>query len=78
MGRLMDKVMVGIDPNDPRATKKVEAELSLVASLCRWTKGKWEDLGDISWDGIENTPRHIRVLSNYLIREYVQAQHSRR
>lgn len=75
MGRLMDKVMVGIDSSDPTATKKVERELAHIAPLCRWTKGKWEDLGDISWDAIENTPRHIKVLSNYLIRTYVQAQH---
>ena len=76
VGRLMDKVMVGINPADPRASKKVERELALIADKCRWTKGKWEDLGDISWNSIENTPRHIRVLSNYLVREYVQAQHA--
>lgn len=77
MGRLMDKVMVGINPADPRASKKVERELSMIAPICRWTSGNWEGLGDISWDSIENTPRHIRVLSNHLIREYVQAQNAK-
>ncbi len=72
MGRLMDRVMPGIDPIDPRATKKVEEELARVASLCRWTDGAWEELDGLAWNEIQNVPRHIRLLSNFLIRAYVQ------
>ena len=72
--RLMDKVMSGIDPRDPQASKKVERELSLIAPVCHWTSGKWEDLDGIPWNAVENTPRHLRVLSNYLIRTYVHAR----
>ncbi|MEZ4219003.1 MAG: DGQHR domain-containing protein DpdB [Myxococcota bacterium] len=77
MGRLMDKVMAGIDPADPRAMKKVEKELAVIAPVCRWTSGTWEDLNDTPWDAIENTPRHVRVLSNFLIRTYVQSRGTR-
>jgi len=74
MGRLMDRVMAGIDPRDPRATKQVEHELRFVAPVCRWTEGNWEELGDLPWNAIENTNRYIKVLSNYLVRTYVQAR----
>lgn len=74
MGRLMDRVMAGVNGRDPRAVEVVERELRRVAPVCRWTAGHWEDLNDLAWNDIQNTPRHIRVLSNLLIRRYVQAK----
>jgi DGQHR domain-containing protein len=74
MGRLMDRVMSGINPRDPKAAKKVERELALVAPICRWTEGEWEQLNGLRWNEVQNVPRHIRVLSNLIIRSYIQAR----
>ncbi len=74
MGRLMDRVMAGIHPRDPKAAAAVERELRLIAPLCRWTAGEWEGLNDLPWNEVQNTTRHIRVLSNHLIRAYMQAK----
>jgi hypothetical protein len=73
MGRLMDRVMAGVNPRDPKAVAIVERELRLVAPVCRWTSGHWEGLNGWRWDRIENTPRQVRELSSLLIRTYLQA-----
>jgi DGQHR domain-containing protein len=74
MGRLMDRVMSGVNGRDPKAVEIVEKELKRVAPICRWTEGQWEDLNDLAWNDIQNVPRHIRILSNLLIRHYVQSK----
>lgn len=74
MGRLMDRVMSSVNPSDSHATQRVEQELTRIAPMCRWTSGKWSELDDLNWDEIQNVPRHIRLLSNLLIRTYVQAR----
>ena len=72
MGRLMDRVMSSIDPSSPHALSQVKHELHVIASACRWTGGTWEELGDLHWNEVQNVPRHIRILSSFLIRTYVQ------
>jgi DGQHR domain-containing protein len=72
MGRLMDRVMAGVNGRDPRAVALAELELRRVAPVCRWTQGAWEDLNDLAWNEVQNVPRHVRVLSNYLIRTYLR------
>ena len=74
MGRLMDRVMFSVDPTADGAVDRVEAELARIAPLCRWTSGSWEQLGGIPWNQLQNVPRDIRVLSNYLVRSYVQTR----
>jgi DGQHR domain-containing protein len=74
LGRLMDRVMAGINARDPRAVDLAERELRRVAPVCRWTAGAWEGLNDLAWNDVQNVPRHIRALSNLLIRAYVQAK----
>lgn len=74
MGRLMDRIMAGVNGRDPRAVEIVERELRRVAPICRWAEGQWEDLHDLAWNDIQNVPRHIRILSNLLIRTYVQSK----
>lgn len=74
MGRLMDRVMSGVNARDPRAIDFVEKELRRIASICHWSEGSWEDLNEIAWNDIQNVPRHIRMLSNLLIRSYVQSK----
>ena len=73
MGRLMDRVMAGIDAASPRAREATERELRRIAPVCRWTEGTWEGLR-MEWNDLQNTPRHISTLSNYLVRAYIQAK----
>ena len=72
MGRLMDRVMSSVDPHSPHALAHVKHELQIIAPVCRWTSGRWSELGDLQWNEIQNVPRHIRMLSSFLIRAYVQ------
>lgn len=72
MGRLMDRVMASTDIKAVHALSHVKNELHSIAPLCRWTEGHWEDLDDMAWDQVQNVPRHIRLLTNFLIRVYVQ------
>jgi DGQHR domain-containing protein len=72
MGRVMDRVMPSINVRSPKAVQSVQKELSVLVPACHWTSGRWEDMGDLGWNEIQNVPRHIRVLSNFLVRTYVQ------
>lgn len=74
MGKLMDRVMAGVDARGPSATDAAERELRRVAPVCSWTAGEWEGLNGLTWDELQDLPRHIRALSNLLIRAYVQAK----
>jgi len=74
MGRLMDKVMASINPRHEGAIEVAEQELRLVAPACHWSQGRWPDLDNLRWDEIQNVPKHIRLLSNSLIRTYVHAR----
>ncbi|NYG07753.1 DGQHR domain-containing protein [Phycicoccus badiiscoriae] len=77
MGRLMDRVMTHVRDDDPRARQHAAAELALIAPACRWTDGTWEDLG-VPWNDLQNTPRHISALSNYLVRTYLAKRTGRK
>lgn len=77
MGRLMDRVMTHIRDDDPHAKERAMEELGLISSRCRWTNGAWDDLG-LAWNDLQNTPRHISALSNYLVRIYLAERTGRR
>jgi hypothetical protein len=77
MSRLMDRVMPNIDPLDDDAQERVRAELQRIAPTCAWTDGVWVDLGGIPWNQLQNTARDIKVLSNLLVRSYVQSRAAR-
>lgn len=77
MGVLMDRIM-------PRALSsknpKIELRNSLEAmkSRCCWTEGTWEDLG-LRWNEIQNVSRHVRGLTEQLIKiDYEASQRDRR
>lgn len=74
MGRLMDRIMAGVNGRDGRAVEIIEHELRRIAPICRWTEGQWEELNGLAWSDVQNVPRHIRILSNLLIRTYVQSK----
>lgn len=77
MGRLMDRIMSPLNPDDDAAPELVSDDLALIAPHCRWTEGTWEGLG-LAWNAVQNTTRHISELSSYLIRLYTRAKAERR
>ncbi|GAW49251.1 MULTISPECIES: DGQHR domain-containing protein DpdB [unclassified Nocardioides] len=70
MGRLMDRVMTHVDDQDPEARTAAASELLVIAAHCAWTEGSWDGLG-LAWNDLQNTTRHIKILSNYLVRTYL-------
>ncbi|MGV9795282.1 DGQHR domain-containing protein DpdB [Gordonia sp. NPDC003422] len=73
MSRLMDRVMAQVDISSPEAEAVARAEIRRVADRCHWTSGTWDEMG-VPWNELQNTPRHISALSNYLARVYVDAR----
>ena len=74
MGKLMDRIMSHLSAADGLSPEQVESELRLVAPICRWTDGVWEELGGMRWNELQNTTRHLSSLSNLLIRAYLNAK----
>lgn len=72
MGRLMDRVMSVVRVSDKNAERTVRKELARIKHLCAWTEGSWNELGDIRWNEVQNVPSHVKLLSNYLMRAYLQ------
>jgi DGQHR domain-containing protein len=77
MGNLMDAIIGRLNPFSPELRTAVEGELARIAPLCRWTDGNWEGLQNLPWNQVENTGRSIKLISNYLLREYLLAVHQR-
>ena len=71
MGRLMDRIMVWRPTGEGDSTTHAMRELARIAPICRWTNGHWEELG-LEWNEIQNVSRHIRLLTDVLVRNYVQ------
>ena len=77
MGKLMDRVMGSIDPTGHGVVAHVQHELRSIQPVCHWTEGRWTEIGNLNWNEIQNVPRHIRTLSNVLVRTYVQGRGAR-
>lgn len=71
MGRLMDRIMAPLDARSKETPKIVRSHLDRLAPHCRWTAGEWSEIG-VAWNDMQNTPKHIKMLSNYLIRIYMR------
>lgn len=66
MGALMDPIWTRADASpDPAA--EVAAALDRIAPRCRWTSGAWEGLG-WAWDDIQATSKHVKGLSEHLLK----------
>lgn len=72
MGKLMDRIMLTVDVRKKNAQKLVRRELQLIAPVCKWTEGEWEQLGGIAWNELQNLHKHLSMLSNFLIRAHVE------
>ena len=68
MGILMDRVMATVHINTKTAPKTIREALAPLKGRCAWTDGTWELLNDMPWNHLQNTPSHVKLLSNLLIR----------
>jgi len=73
MGRLMDRIMPSVKVKNKTAVNEARKELGRISAECHWTNGRWEELGGLKWNELQNVPRHINLLSSVLIRAYTQA-----
>ena len=73
MGRLMDRIMPSIRLQQKNPVAEVQRELGRISGICHWTSGRWEELGGMKWNELQNVSRHINHLSSVLIRAYTQA-----
>jgi DGQHR domain-containing protein len=71
MGRVMNRVLPAVDLAADDRIQQAVRELKKVQPLCRWTDGVWESLDRLAWDKLENTTRHVDLVSNFLIRAYL-------
>jgi DGQHR domain-containing protein len=66
MGILMDRIMTRLhNQTDPR--NEVQQSLRRLRSHCHWTEGEWDGLS-LKWNEVQNVPKHIRGLSDLLVR----------
>lgn len=71
MGVLMDKV-VARHAGKRDEKQLIRSDLTKLAPHCAWTQGAWEFL-DTPWNEIQNTSKHIRALSDALVRLYANS-----
>ena len=71
MGRLMDRMMNTARLDDKSLPRVLRDALGKVAKECHWTEGNWDGLSGLAWNDLENTARHTRLLSNFLVRHYL-------
>ena len=76
MGKLMDRIMSKVDVRRKDAQKLVRQELQIIAPVCQWTEGEWEQLGGLAWNELQNLHKHLSMLSNLLIRSHLERRAS--
>lgn len=73
MGFVMDDITDRFSSGDAVPGSDVyERELARLVEVCAWTEGYW-DLGlgqRRRWDGLQNTPKDIALLTDFLVRAY--------
>lgn len=72
MGFLMDAITERYAHLRVPSTEDFEYDLYEIADLCHWTDGTWrfDPEHHRKWNDLQNTPRDIQLLTNYLVGEY--------
>jgi len=73
LGFLMDAIAERFEGVEP-SVAEFEADLELIAPLCAWTTGTWK-LGPYQrrWNDVQNTPRDVQMIADYLLSAYRRA-----
>lgn len=72
MGFLMDTIADRHRKNRKLTAKLFQQELEPLRKVCHWIDGNW-DFGNgdlLKWNELQNVPRHIQMLSSYLLQQY--------
>jgi hypothetical protein len=69
MGYVMDALTDGV-PTLKLAGLNLERKVAELREHCAWTSGTWDFGLDQTrrWNGIQNTPNDVRVLTSHLLR----------
>ncbi|WP_211232883.1 DGQHR domain-containing protein DpdB [Solirubrobacter soli] len=72
LGSVMDEIAYNLREEGVPTARRFEEQLALIEPLCRWTRGIWDFAPDDQrrWNELQNTPRDIKLLSDYLARAY--------
>ena len=70
LGRCMDASMGAVAPTDPALEAHARRVVEAVRPLCRWTSGRWDVLGGLSWDDLGADRRHGEALGLAFIDAY--------
>ena len=72
MGFLMDAIADRYRDSGKPAEEHFRSDLEPLKAVCRWTDGYW-DFGpgaQRKWNEVQNTPKDIQLLANYLMVQY--------
>lgn len=75
LGSVMDEIAYELREEGIPSARLMQQHLALIAPFCRWTHGIWDFAPDDQrrWNELQNTPRDIKLLSDYLVRTYRRA-----
>lgn len=67
MGFLMDAIAERHLPDRFPSVQEYIADLRSLAPVCRWTSGNWDFDPPRRWNEVQNIPRDIQLISDYLL-----------
>lgn len=72
MGFLMDTIADRHRRTRDLTSTLFAEDLEPLRDVCRWTEGHWEfgEGNTLKWNEVQNVPRHIQLLSNFLLIQY--------
>jgi hypothetical protein len=72
MGFVMDAIADRHRESRTPTCEQFRADLEPLREVCRWTDGYWEFGPGVQrkWNEIQNTPKDIQLLANYLLVQY--------
>jgi DGQHR domain-containing protein len=72
LGCLMDEITYELRGEELPSSRRYAAHLRLISDDCHWTTGTWPFAFDDHrrWNELQNTPRDIKVLTDYLVGRY--------
>jgi DGQHR domain-containing protein len=72
MGFVMDAIVDRYRRSHLPTESDFAEDLARLKDICHWTSGSWQFGTDhqLRWNDLQNTPRDIQLLTNYLLLEY--------
>jgi DGQHR domain-containing protein len=72
LGFLMDAIADHYRRHEMPTREQFARDLQPMGSVCRWTQGHWRFGGRVvrRWNELQNTPKDIQLLADYLLTQY--------